>query len=175
MTLELVGEHHAGMVSGIFCSEAEAKNAVESLVKEGDFESSHIDMVAPDDKEFEKKIEPESDGVGTTLFKSHIILGATGFLAGLLMAAFFTVLGPKFIQSSPMFSTIAFGLIGLFLGLIVAGVITLRPDHDGVINDTRQAIRSGLWAVVVHTADREEMYRAKIMMSGSAKSLSETF
>lgn len=174
MKIEIIGESRPGMVSGIFRSEADAKRAIESLINEGDFNADHINVISPNDKNFAEKVEPDQSGIARTMVRSHLIFGFIGLLSGLILSAFLALFGPPLTQSSPMFTTIALALICFFIGLIFAGLVTVRPDHDPLIEDTRHAIRSGQWAVVVHTLDRDEMYRAKIVMSGYAESLSET-
>lgn len=174
MKLEIIGEKRPGMVSGVFSNEEDAKTAVACLVHEGDFDSENINLVSPNDKYFEQKVEPDEAGIARTLVMSHLVFGFMGLLIGLILAAMLTLFGPPLAQSSPMFTTMALALICFFIGLIVAGLVSVRPDHDPLIVSTREAIRSGSWAVVVHTLDKDEMYRAKIVMSGSAESLSET-
>lgn len=174
MKLEIIGEARSGIVSGVFRCEADARSAAYCLINDGDFERDHINIVAPNDSRFAEKVEPDKAGIARTLFRTHLIFGFFGLLFGLILSALLALFGPPLTQSSPMFTTIALGLIGLFLGLIFAGLVSIRPDHDPLIENTRHAIQSGNWAVVVHTLDRDEMYRAKIVMSGSAESLSET-
>lgn len=174
MRLEIIGESRPGMVSGVFKTESDARNAVASLINEGDFERDHINVVTPNDKHFEEKLEPDQAGIARTLLVSHLVFGLIGLLVGLILSALLTLFGPPLAQSSPMFTTIALALICFFIGLIFAGLVSIRPDHDPIIESTRHAIRSGCWAVVVHTLDKDEMYRAKIVMSGAAESLSET-
>lgn len=174
MKLEIIGEARSGIVSGVFRCESDARGAAYCLINDGDFERDNINIVAPNDSLFAEKMEPGKDTIARTLVRTHLIFGLLGLLFGLILSALLALFGPPLTQSSPMFTTIALALIGLFLGLIFAGVVSVRPDHDPLIETTQHAIRSGCWAVVVHTLDRDEMYRAKIVMSGSAESLSET-
>lgn len=174
MKLEIIGETRPGMVSGVFKNEADARRAVDSLIHEGDFNGDHINLITPNDRFFAEKVESDQAGIARTLLMSHLVFGLMGLLIGLILSALLTIFGPPLTQASPMFTTMALALICFFIGLIFAGLVSVRPDYDPLIEDTRSAIGSGQWAVVVHTLDKDQMYRAKIVMSGSAESLSET-
>lgn len=181
MKLHVIEEKKPGKVGGVFESEAAAKNAVKSLVSEGAINLQNIELVEPRDASperddaLEHKMEPEDKGIARTLAKSHLILGATGLLAGLLASTLLITVGPQLARANPLFTFIPLTLIGVFLGLLLAGLISLRPDHDRLINKSRNAAKSGRWSVVVHTANTEEKQRAKnVMKKKSAKSVAET-
>lgn len=175
MKLHVIEEKKPGKVGAVFDSEAAAKNAVKSLVSEGAINLQNIELVEPRDRAFEEKLEPEKDGIARTLAKSHLILGAVGLLAGLLLSALLVTVGPQLAQSNPVLTFVPLTLICVFLGLLVAGLISLRPDHDLLIQRSRKAKNSDRWSVVVHTASTEEKQRAKsVMKKKSAKSVAET-
>lgn len=175
MKLHVIEERKPGKVGGVFESEAAAKNAVKSLVSEGAINLQNIELLEPRDRSFEEKVEPEDKGIALTLARSHIILGAAGLLAGLLVSTLLVTVGPQLARANPLFTFIPLALIGVFLGLLLAGLISLRPDHDRLINKSRKSARAGRWSVVVHTASTEEKQRAKnVMKKRSAKSVAET-
>jgi hypothetical protein len=66
---------------------------------------------------------------------------------------------------------VALGIIFPFLGLLLAGAISLRPDHDLVVAKARKAAGEGRWTVVVHCTDNDEKDRAKRTMEHSAQTL----
>ena len=47
-------------------------------------------------------------------------------------------------------------LFGTMFGLMVGGLLTIRPDHEAVIAPVREGVKSGRWAVVVHPASRQQ-------------------
>ncbi len=174
MNTQLLGERKPGLVSGVFDSELEAKHAIDSLVHQGHIEPKYIDLVVPDDTRLQKKLEPDSKGIGKTLVKTHVKLGIAGMVVGFLLAAVPVLLGVTLFIGSATSSIITFAMFGLFLGLLLAGFISLRPDHDPVISRTRGAVCKGRWAVVVHTDDHEDQQRAKRTMREHAELVSQS-
>ncbi len=178
MKLHVIEEKKPGKVGGVFESEAAAKNAVKSLVSEGAINLQNIELVEPKDRSdhpLGHKIEPEDRGTARALAKSHLVLGVVGLLAGLLLSTVLVTVGPQLTRSNPLFTFIPLTLICVFLGLLLAGLISLRPDHDHLINKSRKMVKSGRWSVVVHTTNTEEKQRAKnVMKKKAAKSVAET-
>ena len=68
-----------------------------------------------------------------TLVRSHAILGCVGLLVGLGVGMAAIVLPWPAAASSPVFTLLFAAIIGAFLGMIAAGLLTLRPDHGLVI------------------------------------------
>ena len=49
-----------------------------------------------------------------------------------------------------MLTTLFLATLGLFAGLMLAGLFTLRPDRGQVTLSIRRRSRAGQWAVVAH-------------------------
>ncbi|MBU2880225.1 MULTISPECIES: HPP family protein [Alteromonadaceae] len=175
MNLKMNEEHHPGKVVGVFEDESTAKKTAEILITKGGVSSDEVAVVSPKDKQFAKKIEPETKQIGRTLLASHIMLGLIGLVIGLLVASSLIISGIQFAVSSPIMLMIATGTLGTFMGLLVAGAASLRPDHDSVVNEVRQGRKNNQWSVVVQTKDKKDIQRAKQLMKGSAVKLAETF
>ncbi len=167
----LQGENFPHKVSAEYNSKQAAEEAVQSLVDNAQLPRNQILVVQPHDPNMARKIEPEVKGIARTLAKSHTVLGIGGLLFGLLLAAVLVTIGPVMTRSSPMFTFIALGFLFCFLGLILAGAISLRPDHDLLIGKTRAATESGHWTVIAHCADLEEQTRVKRAIDYSAQTL----
>ena len=82
--------------------------------------------------------------------------------------------GPTFTQDSPLPTYLALSFFGLLIGLMLAGAVTLRPDHDPLINETIDASHHQKWTVIVQTDDRETTDRAKQILETKAESVRET-
>jgi uncharacterized membrane protein YhaH (DUF805 family) len=52
------------------------------------------------------------------------------------------------------YAVLFLGVLGVFVGMIVAGLLTLRPDHSYVIRKLRDALKRRRWAVVVRPPRR---------------------
>ncbi|GAC13802.1 hypothetical protein [Aliiglaciecola lipolytica] len=172
--MNIIEEHHPSKIVGVYENESTAKQTAKRLVDEGGVLADEINIVSPQDKKFESKVEPETKAIGRTLIASHMMLGLIGLSIGLLVGTALIIAGIQLATSSPVMLLIATGTLGTFMGLLVAGAVSLRPDHDSVVNDTRYAKNHKLWSVVVHTKDREHTKQAKQLMEGSAVRMSES-
>jgi hypothetical protein len=65
--------------------------------------------------------------------------------------------------------------VGTFVGLLFAGLLSLRPDHDPLINDTVTASRHNLWTLIVQTDGRKNLKKAHQLINPTAVSVTETF
>lgn len=151
MDLSVVQEKRPSRVVAFFNSKREVNNAAHILLEDHLFEPGCVNVVPPNDTNFGNKLEPETQGIKKTLWKSHLIIGILGLAIGLVLSAVLSVAGPVATQSSPMMTFFSVTMVCLFLSLIIAGIIALRPDHDPVINNVREATNSGLWTLIVHT------------------------
>jgi hypothetical protein len=109
-----------------------------------------ISTVSPEDKDFKHKLEPNSKGIGQTVLSSHLILGFVSSEVGLIIASVLMTIDPAFATLSPVMMLAAAVILGTFIGLLIAGAISIRPDHEQPINSARHATHHQ-WAVVVQT------------------------
>ncbi|MEX1199466.1 MAG: hypothetical protein WEB02_01635 [Methylophaga sp.] len=174
MAVNVIDEQHPAKVAAIFNNEAEARAAREELINDGKFGAETVNIVTPGDDNLSKKIQPESKGIAGTIIKSHGILGVVGLLAGLIAASILIAAGPTFTQDSPLATYFAMGFVGLLIGMMVAGAITLRPDQDPLTNETIQASQQHQWTVIVQTDDRDTNQLAKQILQNKAQSVSES-
>lgn len=167
----LSGEAFSHKVSAEYENEQAAKKAVDSLVKESGIPLQQIRVVQPHDPAMARKIEPEASGIGWTLVKSHAVLGCVGLVLGLCVATILVYLGPPITRSSPVLTFIAFGIVLPLVGMLIAGAISLRPDHDLLVDKTRAATDAGHWTVIAHCSDSNEQRRAKAAVDQAAQTL----
>lgn len=174
MAVNVIDEQYPAKVAVIFNSEAEAHAARDELVSKANFSGAAINIITPNDGNLSEKIEPESEGIARTIIKSHGILGVVGLLAGLIAASILVAAGPIFTQDSPFATYFTLGFVGLLIGMMLAGAITLRPDHDPLINETIQASQNHQWTVIVQTHDRQATNQVKELLQNKAESIRET-
>lgn len=161
----LTREEYPFLVGATYSRRDEARGAAETLQMRMHLNSDQISIVSPGDKHFGSKIETEADAIGRTLLHTHLNFGLLGAALGFGISMALTVWGPTAIQSSPSLSIIAFTIIGLFLGLLFAGLISIRPDHDPVIDSVREAVTHNHWAVVVRVPSETEKARAETLLN----------
>jgi len=124
-------------------------------------------VVGPDDPLAGMKFEPEQAGIWKTAIRSHAVLGAASLLAGVALAALLAWAGWAPAQLNLGYAALFLAVIGGFAGMILAGLLTIRPDHGYVIRKLREALQRRRWAVVVRPLRRslapvamEELRRA---------------
>ncbi len=174
MDMNIIDEKHPSKVAGIFHSLEMAEAAQEKLIQQGHFKAGDIKIVRPNDAGISKKIEPGDSGIATTLANSHIIFGIGGLVFGLLVALVLITLGPDMFKSSPLLVFFALAFIGAMVGLMIAGVVSLRPDQDHLISDTVEASHENKWSVVVQIDNDEDNERAESLMKETAVSVTHT-
>ena len=153
------GEHSLTLVAGVFEDPVRAEQVAESLRHDPGL---HTTVLHPGDEQAVRKLEPEQRGIWRTLLRSHALFMPAGALLGLVVAWLLVAAGWPAAADSPFFTMLFLGLMGTFFGGMLAGLLTLRPDHAVVIRRVRTALARGRHAVVVHPMN--EM-RARAAMS----------
>jgi hypothetical protein len=97
---------------------------------------------------------------------SHVRLGLVGALVGLLAVLVLWSLGVGLPGRSPLLVGALAMFFGLIAGLLLGGLVSLRPDQDAYIHATRRAIKRGYTSVVVHALNRDQRNRAAQFLSG---------
>ncbi|HHX36210.1 MAG TPA: hypothetical protein GX719_13175 [Gammaproteobacteria bacterium] len=165
------GENYSHKVTAEFTSQIEADNAVRMLTNQAGLPSGQITVIQPHDPNMAHKIEPETKGIGRSLARAHVTLGVGGLVAGLVLAAILVAVGPEATQSSPLMTFIALGFLLGMLGLLLGGAVSLRPDHDPMIEHTRAATDAGQWTVIAHCISSEQQDAVKNVIDYSSQSL----
>lgn len=137
-------------IASVFESKENAHRAIQNVVKTSVIEAPQITLVEPGDTEFNRKLEGDSKALGNMMWYSHLILGAAGLIIGLIVAYFLVEFGPALTKQNPLFTYVAMISPGLFVGIFVAGLISLRPDRTKIIEVVRKAIKSKHYAVIVN-------------------------
>ena len=166
----VLGEHYSHKVSAEFDSQMAADGATERLELAG-IPRGQIRVIRPNDPHMGRKVEPEVQGIARSLVKAHVMFGLIGLVVGLVIAGVLVTVGPMMTRSSPGMTFIAFGLVCPVLGLLLAGAVSLRPDHDPLIAKARTAKDSGRWTVVAHCASVEQQELAQATMDHSTRTL----
>lgn len=175
MDMQINPESKPSKLAAVFDNEQKAVEAKQKLVNVGHFNQQDIEVIQPKDKNTSKKIEPEPKAIARFITRSHLILGGVGLLVGLAIASALVASGPMMTQSSPLYTYIALAVVGTFVGLLFAGLLSLRPDHDPLINETVSAKRHNLWTLIVQTDGRKNLKKAHQLMNQTAVSVTETF
>ncbi len=169
MKSKLTGETYPSRAGAAFDDAAQAQAAVSSLIASLNISAEQISVLAPHARHVEKKLEPETRGIATTLARTHIILGAAGLVTGFLAAGIFTLTGVPPFADNPFYTALALAFLGTLAGLFVAGLITLRPDHDRVVLHAMDALRCNRWFVLVYARTHREAQRVLEILQRSSR------
>jgi len=148
----IFGERSLTLIGASFGSFSAADRARRLLEREPSL-GGEVSLLTPDDPLAALKLEPEHAGIWRTMIKSHVVLGAGGALLGALAAAWVTGAWPG-AMLSPGYTLLFLTVLGAYAGMLLAGLLTLRPDHGYVIRRLRDSIARHHWAVVVRPSSR---------------------
>ncbi|NDP47568.1 MAG: hypothetical protein GZ085_04090 [Sulfuriferula multivorans] len=164
MTLKhmIFGERSLTKVAAIFENRDSAEHAAQQLKQTGMMTEAQVmlvgpgDLAGPSDAPLSRKLEPEQSGIWHTLIRAHAIAGALGALTAALVYSGLFIFGNEAILSTPYLSFWALLFIGASVGLLIGGLLTLRPDQYRVIAAVRRAVAQGRWAVVSHPMNHQQ-------------------
>lgn len=162
------GERSFSKVAALFADEATARELAAQLRSEFGLTEQQVQVVTPTDPRPGRKIEPDSRGIWRTAIKAHITFGLLGILAGLVLLMILWSMGIGAIRSSPWAAGGALVFFGAVFGLFAGGLVTLRPDQDVLINEVREAIDNGRFAVVANPDSHEQRERITTMLEAAS-------
>lgn len=168
-------EDNSKKIAGIFNDEAKAQQAVDAVKADSDLVQADVKLVSPSETHFGKKVEPEDKNMSKSFLNRHIAYAGFGLVIGLIASTILMFLNLGFMQNFIIETYAAISVICIFMGLLAAGFVSVRPDHDPLINDVRQAAQAGKWIVIVHTDHSQKVAKAKNLMQPFAQSTSSTF
>ncbi len=152
----LFGERSLTKVAAVFDSRDLAETAAQRLKNVPGMNVSQVQLVGPEDTTgvveapLSRKLEPEQAGIWRTLVRAHIVTGLVGAVAGCALYLAFRWSENPAVLSSPLISLGVMIFFGSIFGMLIGGLLTLRPDHYRVTVSVRKAIKRGRWAVVSH-------------------------
>jgi hypothetical protein len=161
----LFAERSSTLVAATFRDRAAAVDAASAL--QAHMPQAEVDLVRPQDKDFARKMEPDSQGIWRTAIRSHVVLGLIGMGLGAACAATLVGVGWPAAVESPVLAALFLSNLGLFAGLMLAGLLTLRPDRGRVTLAIRRRNRAGQWAVVAHSTSPAQLERAVLSLQKS--------
>ena len=156
---EIISERFPHVVDAVFHDERRARDAATALATQVGLSDEQIDVVRPNDPQRAEKLEPESSDIFRTILRSHAGLGVVGAVVGLIIAGILVGAGFDFAQTRPGWVYGILAVIGGLIGMLGAGMVSVRLDHERVIAETRDASTQGEWTVVAHAHDEDEKAR----------------
>ncbi|KTG16208.1 MULTISPECIES: hypothetical protein [unclassified Guyparkeria] len=170
----IISERFPHVVDAVFHDERGAREAATALAAKAGLSDEQIDVVRPNDPQRAEKLEPESADIFRTILRSHVALGVIGVVVGLILAGILIGAGFDFAQARPGWVYGIFAVIGGLFGMMGAGVVSVRLDHERVIAETRDASTHGEWTVVAHADSEDEKHRASELLKEYSGKVSES-
>jgi hypothetical protein len=159
-TSPITGELSNSKVAAVFPAQAVARRAAAGVAEALSLGSAQVQIIVPEGGLPGHKLEPESRGIWRTIVIAHVRLGIAGAVVGMLAFAVLYAIGLPFIVNSPVAAALALLFFGTVAGLMLGGLVSLRPDHDRYVEAARDAMEEGSTTVVVHAFSAEQAGQA---------------
>lgn len=172
--IPVTGEVSNSKLAAVFDSQRAAREAGAALCRELDLAPPQVKLVTADSADVDIKLEPEGGGIWRTIIRAHMWLGIWGGVLGLLAFALLYWGGVPFIVQSPVAAILALLFFGITAGLLLGGLVSLRPDHDRYIHATHDAMEQGRTTIVVHALSSEQRARAAEFLSARGADVTQT-
>jgi hypothetical protein len=163
----LFGERSLTTVAALFGQAQDARDAAEHVVRDARLPEKRVSVLGPGVPGVERKLEPEEPGIVHTLIKSHTTLGVLGLVVGLLIGGVLILAGVGWAAASPFFTIGLAAIFGAVGGMMLGGLVSMRPDRTLLDTTVESAVQEGRWAVVVHPVDQGEEERAMDVLEHS--------
>lgn len=163
----LFGEKATTKLAAFFETQDALDQVSAELRRVSGLQNPQLLVIRPHSADFDRRLEPETQGVARTAVRAHLILGAIGFLFGIVLWGILYAMDIAAIAASPYYSggaIIAFSTVG---GLLLGGLVTSRPDHQIVIQAVDTATKEGRWTLVVHPRDEEQCKSAQAVLKAA--------
>lgn len=163
-TMSLTGEQVSHKLAAAFDTETEARAAGRIVCERTSLTDDQVSVVGPRDPHQGSELEPEDQGIWRTLVRSHVGFGAGGAVVGFIAFLILSAVGIGFIAQNTLVAGSVLAAFGLMLGLLLAGAVTLRPDHTPYLIKTQSALRSGKYVLAVHASSVQQLQEAKSLL-----------
>ncbi len=163
-SMSLTGEHESHKVAAVFETESDANGTAKALCNETSLTNEQVSVLSPADRRQGKELEPEDQGIWQTLVRSHVGLSVGGAVSGFVVYVILNALGIGFISQNTVVSASALPALGLMLGLLLAGGITIRSDHTPYLMKAQSALRKGHYVLAIHAESTQQIQEAKSLL-----------
>lgn len=173
-TSPITGELSNSKIAAVFPRQADARAAAQAVAAALSLGAAQVQVITPSEPHPGRKLEPESRGILRTIVVAHIRLGIAGAVTGVLVFAALHAYGLPFIVNSPVAAALVLLFFGTVAGLMLGGLVALRPDHDRYLEATRDAMEVGKTTVVVHAFSSEQAGQAADLLRAQGGEITST-
>jgi hypothetical protein len=170
----LTGELSNSKAAAVFPTASQARRAAQAVTAALSLGAEQVQVITPTEPHSGRKLEPEPRGIWRTIVRAHAKLGLVGAVAGLVAFAALMAADVPFIVNSPVAAALVLLFFGTVAGLLLGGLVALRPDHDRYVLATRDAMDAGKTTVVVHAFSAEQRAQAAEFLRGQGGEVTST-
>ena len=167
-------EQSLSKLAAVYDTPMAAQSAARMLRHLPHMRDRQVQIVYGFDRDWGRKVEPESVGIWRTAVRAHLTCGTIGLLSGLLLFAGLYGFSVTAVTTTPETSLVAIVMLTTIFGLIVGGLFTIRPDHDAVIDTVNDATSHGRCSVVVHPKSRRQFAAARRALDRTGVPVAQT-
>ncbi len=170
----LTGEVSNSKLAAVFDTAVAARAAAGAVAQALGLQSAQVQVITPDESRADARLEPESHGIWRTIVVAHLRLGIAGAVVGALAFALLAWRGVPYIVQSPWAAGLVMTAFGALAGLLLGGLVALRPDHDRYIHATHEAMSERRTTVLVHAFSIEQKNAAAEFLSARGGEVTRT-
>lgn len=167
--IDPTGEQSNHKLAAVFSDASEAGEACRRLADETSLDRDRIDVLDSASENQHRRLLPESHGIWQTVLRSHLVLGLVGATLGLALFAILFLGGVPFVADNPLLSVLVFVHVFTLFGLMVGGLVSLRPDQVPYVRAARRALESGQSVLLVHAESADELDEARAFLQQPAQ------
>ncbi len=160
-SVHITGESSSHKLAAVFSTRTEAEGIAQVLYGAAGLREDQVMVIAPDDPDKGHQLEPETQGILHTLIRSHLSLGVAGAVVGFVVFLILYFAGIDFIVLNGPVAASVLVALGAVCGLLVAGGISLRPDHGPYLVSAQAALRKGKYVLAVHADSLGQLEQVK--------------
>lgn len=173
-TSPISGEWSTRKVAAVFPFEAAARDAAQGVAATLSLGAAQVQVVTPGRSSPGRTRAPASRRVWPALGVAQVWLGIGGAVVGLLASGMLYASDIPFIADAPVTAALVLLLFGAMAGLMLGGLVSLRPDRDRDVEATCHAIDTGETTVVVHAFSAEQADRAAALLRAQGGDVTST-
>jgi hypothetical protein len=173
-TSPITGELSNSKVAAVFPSESSARQAASAVAAALSLGGAQVQVVTPAEPHPGRKLEPEARGIWRTIVVAHVRLGIVGAVLGVLAFWLLYSLNIPFVVQNTIAAALVLLFFGAVGGLMLGGLVSLRPDHDRYVEATRAAMQAGETTVLVHAFSTEQRDQAADFLRAQGGAVTRT-
>lgn len=156
-------------LAGIYPDRSQARQAYEAFTAAG-FDDDELRLMTPeefatDQDQVSRDIEPESGATRDQIVKDTAVGAAAGGGVGVAGAAGIGLMAPALFAAGPVVGPLTVMGYGALIGGMGGAVSGLRLEKTHLASVVDDALKGGLYAVLVHARDEKAYERAHDVMA----------